>query len=188
MKHPTALLATTLVVGAFAAGGLTAQSLVAGDGGVKSDDTKLTGAAAASAGALAPAATGSSVDSCTLVTEAEAKAALGAAVSKVPDPSQCTYVAMDGTSRALSVTVPDYAASRKDFAPGVDQAAHALEGTVQPIPAGDEAYALVAPTVSEGLARVGDTYVVVVLTKAKGSAAEQADQLNGLLQTAFGRL
>lgn len=187
MKHPTALLATTLVVGAFAAGGLTAQSLVAGDDGVKSNDTKLTGAAA-NADALAPAATGSSVDSCTLVTEAEAKAALGADVSKVPDPSQCTYVAMDGTSRALSVTVPDYAASRKDFAPGVDQAAHALEGTVQPIPAGDEAYAMVASTVSEGLARKGDTYVVVVLTKAKGSAAEQADQLNGLLETAFSRL
>jgi hypothetical protein len=187
MKHPTTLFATTLVVGAFAAGGFTARSMVAGPDGAKSTDDTLAGAAAHT-GTLAPAATGSSVDSCTLVTEAEAKASLGADVSKVPDPSQCTYVAMDGTSRALSVTVPDYAASRKDFAPGVDQAAHALEGTVQPIPAGDEAYALVSPTVSEGLARVGDRYVVVVLTKARGSAAAQADQLNGLLETAFSRL
>jgi hypothetical protein len=185
MKHPTTLFAATLVVGAFAAGGLTARSMVAGDDGVTSTDKALTGA---HTGSLAPAATGDAVDSCTLITEAEARTALGADVSKVPDPSQCTYVAMDGTSRALSVTVPDYAASRKDFAPGVDQAARALEGTVQPIPAGDEAYAMVSPTVSEGLGRDGDTYVVVVLTKARGSAADQANQLNGLLQTVFGRL
>jgi hypothetical protein len=187
MKHPKVMFATAVVVGAFAAGGLTAQSFVAGSDGAKASDTKLTGASA-STGTSAPAAAGSSVDSCTLVTEAEAKAALGADVSKVPDPSQCTYVAMDGTSRALSVTVPDYAASRKDFKPGVDQAAHALEGTVQPISAGDEGYAMVAPTVSEGLARRADTYVVVVLTKAQGSASEQATVLRGLLQTVFSRL
>ena len=185
MRRPHTLITAAVALGAvaFAAGVLTTGGLAAEPGDVPAGgDTALASAA------LAEAATGTSVDSCTLVTEAEAAAALGAEVSAVPNPSQCTYVAMDGTARALSITVPDYAGNKREFAPGVEQAAHALEGTVQEIPAGDEGFAIVSPMVSEGLARVGDTYVVVVLTNARGTAGVQADLLDGLLQSAFGRL
>lgn len=185
MRHPHTLItaAVALGTGAFAAGVFATGGLAAGQG----DATTGTDPAMAAA-ELAQTATGSSVDSCTLITQTEAAAALGAEVSAVPNPSQCTYVAMDGTARAVSITVPDYAGNKREFASGVEQAAHALEGTFQEIPAGDEGYAIVSPMVSEGFARVGDTYVVVVLTHAQGTADAQAAQLDGLLQTAFGRL
>lgn len=171
--------AATFVAGVFAAGNLSTSE--AGPDRPP-DDPALVAAGAAEPG------TGSSVDSCTLITEAEASGALGAEVAVVPNPTQCTYVAMDGSARALSITVPDYSANKQQFAAGVEQAAHALEGSFQEVGAGDEGYAIISPMVSEGLARVGDTYVVVVLTKAQGTAAEQASKLDGLLQTAFGRL
>jgi hypothetical protein len=185
MRRPHTLITAAVVLGAgaFTAGMLTTGGIAADQGAPPAGaDPALVAAG------LAEAAAGTSVDSCTLLTEAEAAAALGAEVSAVPNPSQCTYVAMDGTARAVSITVPDYAGNKREFAPGAEQAANALEGTFQEITAGDEGYAIVSPMVSEGLARVGDTYVVVVLTNARGTAGAQAAQLDGLLQTAFSRL
>lgn len=133
-------------------------------------------------------ATGDSVDACTLITEAEAADSLGTAVTTVPNPSQCTYIATDGSARALSVSVPDYFGPPDGFESGVEQVAHAFEGSYQPVSAGDEGYAIVSPLVSEGLARSSDTYVVVVLTNAQGTDSEQAGRLDSLLQLAISRL
>lgn len=131
---------------------------------------------------------GSSVDSCALITEAEAADSLGAAVTTVPNPSQCTHIAADGTGRALSVSVPEFFGLPDGFESGVEQVAHAFEGSYQAVSAGDEAYAITSPLISEGLARTGDTYVIVVLTSAQGTAAERAGQLDSLLQLAISRL
>jgi hypothetical protein len=186
MTSPQNLIGAAVAIGALAfAGGMLASGGAASETGARADGAADPSPVAAG---LAQAAEGTSVNSCTLLTKAEATSALGTDVSAVENPSQCTYVAMDGSARAVSVSVPDYSGNRREFAPGVEQAAHALEGTFQAISAGDEGYAIVSPMVSEGLARVGDRYVVIVLTKAEGTASAQADKLNGLLQSAFGRL
>lgn len=181
MARPSILLGAAVAAGAFVAGGVIA-------GGLPGSAAAPRNPALVNAANTTATDTGSSVDSCTLLTEAEAKQALGTEVAKVSNPAQCTYVATDGTSRALSVTVPDYTGSRRDFAPGVEQAAHAFEGSYQQVAVADEAYVIVSSTISEGLARSGDTYVVVVLTSPQGTTAAQVDQLTGLLQTALGRM
>lgn len=182
MSRPHKLIigAATLAVVTFSLGSLTAST---GQAVVPAQDPAL-----AAAETTEQTITASSVDTCTLITEAEAADTLGSEVSAVPNPSQCTYVAMDGTARALSIALPDFTGNRNDFEAGVAQATSAFEGTHAAIPAGDEAYAIVSEMVSEGLARDGDTYVVVVMTQARGTVQEQADVLNGLLETAFSRL
>lgn len=179
-SHPRYLAGALVAVGAFAFGGITAGNLPIG--AAASSPPQSVG------GDVAAAVSGASVDSCALVTAAEAAQVLGAEVSKMDNPTQCTYVAMDGSSRAVSVTVPDFAGSRRDFGAGVEQAVLAFDGTLHELSVADESYAIVSPMVSEGLGRRGDTYVVVVLTKANGSTANQVSQLAGLLQTAFARL
>jgi len=186
MSRSLSILAAATAVAAIAYG---AGTLADGGPGARAGSTSEAGTPRlAAAPGTNEQTTATSVDSCTLVTEAEAAAVLGGHVTVVPNPGQCTYVAADGSARAVSVSAPDYSGQRNAFETGVAQAAGALEGSYQPVSAGDEGYAIVAPMISEGLAREGDTYVVVVLTSPSGTEAEQINQLNDLLQTSLGRL
>lgn len=161
--------------------GFTVGSLSANDGGRATEDSGLVPAAEQTT-------TGDPADPCTLVTKAEAADALGTEVTAVPDPNQCTYVAMDASARALAVSAPDMASGEGEFQAGVDQAAQALNGTYREVSAGEEAYSIHSSVVAEGLARTGDGFVVVVLTNATGTADAQSQLLDGLLQAALGRL
>lgn len=171
-----ATVAAVLVIVGFAAGSLS--------GGA----TPRAEPEAAIEPASQQGTTDSNVQTCSLLTEDEASATLGVEVSQVADPNQCTYVALDDTARTLAVSLPAMPATRKEFEAGVNHAAQALEGDYQQISAGDEAYAITASMLAEGLARVGDRFVVVVLTSPTGSQSEQVQSVEGLLQTAVGRL
>lgn len=188
MKRPQAIVATSalVVASAMVGGALMSGALTEEDGPRGVDDA--VNSALEAAGAAGVEETGSSVDSCTLISQAEAAAALGAEVTSMPNPSQCTYVAADGSARGLAVAVPDFAANRSQLKAGAEQTANALEGTVRSISAGDEAYAVVSTVASQGIGTSGGRFVVIVLTNPTGTADQQAAQLNGLLEKAFARL
>ena len=131
---------------------------------------------------------GSAVPACDLVTSAEAEAALGTEVTRVDDPAQCTYVAKDASGRSASIARPPAAFPLDEFAAGMDQVAAALNGQQRAVAAGDEAYVVLADVMSQGVARIGDQFVVVVLTNPSGTADDQAALLTDLATTALSRL
>lgn len=193
MKHPRTLLTSTALVlaAAFAGGSLTSAVLGPDEASAEQAEAAAQRALAAAGVSEAGAAelpASSAVDTCTLLTEAEAAAALGSDVTVVPNPAQCTYVALDSTARGLAVAVPEIAANRRDLKAGVEQTASALAGTQREITAGDEAYAVLSATVSQAIGTVDGKFVVVVLTNPQGTPDQQATQLNGLLEKALSRL
>lgn len=187
MKRPQQYLtsATLIVAAAFAGGVLTTAVLSAG--GANGAEQR-EGKTPAVDQAPAPAAAPSSVDPCTLITEAEAAAALGSQVTQLPSPGQCTYVATDTSARGLAVAMPDFSANRTQLKAGAEQTASALDGTSRSISSGDEAYAVLSPIVSQGLGIKSGIFLVVALTNPSGTPDQQATRLDNLLGTAFGRL
>jgi len=186
MKRPQLFLTsgTLIVVAAFAGGSVTSAVLSAGGAnGVEQGERS----APAVADAPAPAAA-AAVDPCTLITEAEAAAALGTEVTQLPNPGQCTYIATDTTARGLAVAMPDFSANRTQLKAGAEQTASALDGTSRSISSGDEAYAVLSPMVSQALGIESGIFLVVALTNPSGTPDQQATQLNDLLGTAFGRI
>jgi hypothetical protein len=188
MKRPQLYLTsgTLVVAAAFAGGGLT--SAIFSTAGASGAETRDVPAAAGGLVQEAPAAAAAATDSCALLSEAQASAALGSPVTQMPSPGQCTYVATDGSARGVAVALPGLAANRNQLKAGADQTAAALEGSVRSIAAGDESYAVLSPMVSQGLGYDDGSFVIVALTNPTGTADQQASQINGLLQTAFGRL
>ncbi len=175
--------ATLIVAAAFAGGVLTSDVLGPEEAnGVERPERN------APAAAEAPAATTSSVDPCTLITQDEAAAALGTEVTTLPTPGQCTYVATDTSARGLAVAMPDFSATRSQLKAGAEQTASALDGTSRSIDSGDEAYAVLSPMVSQALGVESGTFLVVALTNPNGTPDQQATTLDGLLGTAFGRI
>lgn len=188
MKRPQIYLTsgTLVVAAAFAGGGLTSAIFsTSGASGAENRDVP-----AASSGLVqeAPVAAPAATDSCALLTEAEAAAVLGGPVTQMPTAGQCSYVTTDASARGVAVALPGLAANRTQLKAGADQTAAALEGSVRSIAAGDESYAVLSPIVSQGLGYDDGTFVIVALTNPTGTADQQASQINGLLQTAFGRL
>lgn len=136
------------------------------------------------------AETGTPPDPCTLITEAEAEAALGTSATELTDTGQCTYIADDLTGRSISVAVtpplPDDAGALEA---AMQQMAQALGAEVRPIAAGEEAYAVIDDIMAQVTVRTatGDT-VVVVLTAFAGSADATAQTLTSLATTTVSRL
>lgn len=191
MKRPQLYLTsgTLVVAAAFAGGGLT-SAIFSTTGATGAENRDVPAAAAGNLAQEAPAAAAPAAtsDSCALLTEAEAAAVLGAPVTQMPTSGQCSYVTTDGSARGVAVALPALAANRSQIKAGAEQAAAALEGSARPIAAGDEAYAVISEVVSQGLGSDDGRFVVVAMTNPTGTADQQASQINGLLQTAFGRL
>lgn len=183
MKQPRTTSAALIAAAALAAGSLTSAVLIAGE--ARGAQQGVGSAGTQSVPAQNPTA---SVDPCTLITEAEAAAALGVAVTAAPESTQCTYIAADSTARGVAVALPGVSANRTQLQAGAQQTATALGGSSRSIAAGDEAYAIISPMVSQGLGTASGKLVVVVLTNPQGTADEQASLLNGLLDQAFARL
>lgn len=130
-----------------------------------------------------------SVDSCALLTEAEAAEALGGPVSKVANPGQCTYVASDLSGRSIAVATPDGLPGPEYLEPAMRQLATALKGEVRSVAGvGDEAFVVVADDMSELMGVKGTRYAAVVLTLSKASADAQVATLTAAAGRAFGRL
>lgn len=134
-----------------------------------------------------PAPDPGSVDACTLLTEAEASAALGAPVTTVDDSGQCTFVADDGSGRSVGVAVPTGMPSSEHFAAGMEQLASAVSGDLRVVASGDEGYVVTSDHFSEGIARVGEAFVAVVLTGPRADADTQANTITDLMNTALSR-
>lgn len=126
------------------------------------------------------------VTACSLLTDAEAEAALGTTVSRLEDPGQCTFVATDGSGRSLGVAIPT-GISTEHFVAGMEQLANVVAGELRAVAAGDEAYIVFSSYFSEGMARTGDAYVAVVLTGARADIEQQATTITDLMNVALSR-
>lgn len=135
------------------------------------------------------ASTEASADPCTLLTEAEAAAALGSPVSKVANPGQCTYVAADLSGRSVAVATPSGLPGPEYLEAAMRQLATALRGEVRAVAGvGDNAFVVVADDMSELMGVKGTRYAAVVLTLSTASADDQVATLTKAATTAFGRL
>lgn len=166
--------------------GVVAAALILGVRGLTAEaqDGETTTDATTSAESTTPP------DPCTLITEAEAEAALGTSATEITDTGQCTYLADDLTGRSVSVAItpplPDDAGALEA---AMQQMAQALDAEVRPIAAGEEAYAVIDDVLAQATIRsgTGDT-VVVVLTAFSGSADAAAEALTSLATTTVSRL
>lgn len=128
-------------------------------------------------------------DPCTLLTEAEARTTLGSAVTPIPDAGQCTYVTLDGSGRAVSVSLSPAIQHAESLAPAMDQVAELLHTQKRVIPdLGGEAYGIASHHVTEVIVLNQDRFLGLVLTMPTGTVDEQLSTLEDLARTAMSRL
>lgn len=133
--------------------------------------------------------TGSS-EMCTLITRAEAQAALGIDVTTVGDAGQCTYVAGDLSGRSVSVAMSPVPPSEDGVVTmAMTKLAEAMHGEVRHVDVGEEASVVLADVIAQVGVRLGDDQMlIVVLTAPQGSRDEQATTLTELARVAVSRL
>jgi len=137
----------------------------------------------------AAADAGLSVDPCTVITADEAAAALGSTASRSDSGNSCTYTVVDGGFRSLSVVLGPEGTDPNTFADGMNSYAQAANATLVPVSGvGDEAYATLAGTVDQLVARSGSTYATVLLINVTGSQSDIVNTLQSLGQTALPRV
>lgn len=139
--------------------------------------------------AVLAAGSGSAVDPCTLITQDEANAALGAAAVQKDSGSSCSYTVVDGGFRSVSAVLGPEGTDPAKFGDGMRQYAQAANTELVPVSGvGDEAYATMAGTVDQLVARSGTDYVTVVLLNVQGSRSDVLNTLQTLGQTALARI
>lgn len=130
-----------------------------------------------------------SVDPCTVITADEASAALGSTAMQSDSGNSCTYTVVDGGFRSLSVVLGPEGTDPATFADGMNSYAQAANATLIPVSGvGDEAYATLADTVDQLVARSGSTYATILLINFTGGQSDIVNTLQTLGQTALPRV
>jgi len=147
-------------------------------------------AKSASAPVKVAAAEGSSaVDPCTLVTSDEAGGVLGSVPVQKDSGTSCTYTVVKGGFRSLSVVLGPEGTDPTKFHDGMVSYAQAANTSLLTVDGvGDEAYATLASSVDQLVARSGENYVTVVLINFTGGQTDLVNTLQTLGQTALSRV
>lgn len=171
------------VVGLVAAASVVSAALAHRGGRSGPGPVSSSGAVVAAAGSVA------GVDPCSLITQDEAAAALGAKPVQKGSATSCTYTVVDGGFRSLSAVLGPEGTDPTKFAAGMQQYAQTANADLVTVDGvGDEAYATFAGTADQLVARSGSDYVTVVLLNQSGTQADILDTLHSLGQTAVARI
>jgi hypothetical protein len=129
-------------------------------------------------------------DPCTLVTEAEAEAALGGHVARLAAGRTCTFtVTTGGAFRALSVVSGLENADAGNLADAVRTYAELAGAQLAPhAGVGDEAYATLDSRISQLIARSGERIVTVILLGVEAPPDQRITTMTDLARTALSRL
>jgi hypothetical protein len=130
------------------------------------------------------------LDLCSLVTEAEAQAALGYPVVRTSNGSGCSYTVSDpGHFASLAVALGPAELTAETLAEAAAVYARAANAELRPIAAtGDGAWAMLGERIDQLIARRGQRSLALVLLNAGTSADERAATLTDLARTALERM
>lgn len=130
------------------------------------------------------------LDLCSLVTKAEAQAALGHPVVRTSNGSGCSYTVSDpGHFASLTVALGPAELTAETLADAAAVYARAANAELRPVAAtGDEAWAMLGERIDQLIVRRGQRSLALVLLNAGTSADERATTLTDLARTALERM
>lgn len=149
----------------------------------------VAAAAASVIGSRATASDGStsSIDACSLITHAEADAALNASTVKRDGGTVCTFVATSGGFGAVGTAV-DGLRFEDGFHEGMLMYAQAAGGSLTTVNAlGDEAYAVVSDLSAQVRVRVGERQFSILLLGSRKTGDDQIRLMSDLARAALPR-
>ena len=126
---------------------------------------------------------------CSLITKAEAEAALKKPVTVSDNGKTCGFTVTEpGRFMSLSAHVGPDGVSAANFAAAVAAYAKAANATAREIDdLGDAAWATLGPQLSQVIARSGDRFVTIVFVNVGLPTDERVAAMSALARTALGR-